>query len=188
MGGVFRGIPRGGFMGTLAGLCLLWSHAAIVPAHAVELHEEAAVKAAYVMRFAGHVEWPAPKMQADQIRVAVLGDSALAQQLESQARGRILGGRQVVVTRVTTATAARDAHVLVVGTARRASLRGLVRALDGEPVLVVAAEDHALRGGAMINFVKDADRLRFEISRASAQAAGLRISSELLSVAVRVQQ
>lgn len=173
---------------TLAWLCALWACNALAPAHAVQNYSESAVKAAFVLRFAGYVEWP---QQTDAIApfvIAVLGDDSLASNLESLAADRSIFGRPVQVRRVAAATEARDAEVLVVGASRRGNLRALLRPLAGSSVLVVSAEEDALAGGSVINFLKEQDRIRFEVSLPAARRMGLRISSELLSVAARVQR
>ena len=81
-----------------------------------------------------------------------------------------------------------DAHVLYVGADRRGSLRELLAPLDGRSVLVVSDEEDALESGSTIN-LRMADRhVRFEVSLPAARQAQLKISSELLALAVRVQK
>jgi hypothetical protein len=58
-----------------------------------------------------------------------------------------------------------------------------VSRLGGAPVLVVSDEAHFASRGGMIGFFRDADRVRFEVNPAAAEAAGLRISSRLLGLA-----
>jgi hypothetical protein len=54
-------------------------------------------------------------------------------------------------------------------------------------VLVVADAQDGLRHGAMVNFQLVDQRVRFEISLRNAKAAGLVLSSRLLSAAIRVE-
>jgi len=51
----------------------------------------------------------------------------------------------------------------------------------------VTDEDHGLDEGSTVNFMLVDHRLRFEISLTAATRSGLKISSELLSVAARVE-
>lgn len=185
--------PAAGNTGTrsrraLAWLCALWACSALAPAHAVQSYSESAVKAAFVLRFAGYVEWPQQTDTTAPFVIAVLGDASLASNLEGLGEDRSIAGRPVQVRRVDSAGAARDAQVLVVGSTRRGSLRTLLRPLTGSSVLVVSAEEDALAAGSVINFLKEQDRMRFEVSLPAARRMGLRISSELLSVAARVQR
>lgn len=172
----------------LSGVLGLWACAAAAPAHGVDVYSESAVRAAFVMRFANYVEWPPDALATDRFQIAVLGDASLAGHIEELATGRALSGRAVHVHRISAVSQLRDAQVLVVGAARRGELRGMLRDLAGRPVLVITAEEGALAAGSVINFQRDQGRVRFEISVPAAQRRGLRISSELLSVAARVQQ
>lgn len=172
----------------LALLCALWTCSSLAPAEAVQAYPESAVKAAFVLRFAGYVEWPQTGADADPLRIAVLGDPAITAHLEDLAANRIIAGREVQVRRVPSVAAAKDAQVLVMGSPRPRPLEVLLRPLAGSSVLVVTDEEDALQSGSVINFVKEANRLRFEVSLPAARRMGLRISSELLSVAAVVQR
>lgn len=182
------GAARARGLHAIAALFALSALAAPMRAMPAEVYSESAVKAAFVLRFAGYVEWVTDALPAGEFRIAVIGDSQMADHLEELAAGRILSGRPVQVRRVNSAAQARDAQVLVIGTARRGSLSALLRPLAGQAMLVVTSEEDALAAGSVINFLRDGSRIRFEISLPAARLMGLRVSSELLSVAVRVQQ
>ena len=183
-----RGIGRARGLQAIAALLALGALAAPMPARPVEVYSESAVKAAFVLRFAGYVEWTSDALPPREFRIAVLGDPAVAASLEALAAGRILSGRAVHVRAVSSVAQAMDAQVLVIGTTRRGGLASLLRPLAGQAMLIVTGEDDALAAGSVINFLKDGSRMRFEISLPAARRMGLRVSSELLSVAVRVQQ
>lgn len=181
------GGTTGAFTRAIAILLALWAWTAAVPGHAVQIDSESGQKAAFVLRFAGFVEWP-PGADSEIFRIAVLGDTAVAGDLEELADGRQVGGRPVRVSRVTSVSAARDAQVLVVGSAHGPRLHDLLEPLAGHSVLVVTAENGALAAGSAINFLQHEDRVRFEVSLPAARRMGLRVSSELLSVAARVER
>lgn len=181
-------------------LVLSWGILAVVPGVVIAAVASAAVRSAavadagsqatratFVLRFTEYVEWPEAALPSTELRVAVLGDPAMVTGLQVAA-DRQESDRRITVTRVLTAAQARDAHVLVVGRSRNASLRSVSRQLGSHPVLLVTAEAGALGSGSMINFVDVPGRVRFEVGLATAQRAGLRISSELLSVAARVER
>ena len=77
--------------------------------------------------------------------------------------------------------------MVYVGNEYRGDLHELISSLGHRPVLVVTDEADALAAGSMVNFVIADGRVRFEVSLTSAARAGLKISSQLLAVAVRVQ-
>jgi YfiR/HmsC-like len=78
-----------------------------------------------------------------------------------------------------------DPQMLYVGAAHTDFLR-TVASDAGRHVLVVTNEAQGLDVGSALNFVTVDKRVRFEVSLTAADRAGIKISSELLSVALRV--
>ncbi len=60
--------------------------------------------------------------------------------------------------------------------------------LNGSSVLTVSDMPQFSRQGGMVQFILDGSRVRFEINLASAERAGLTLSSELLKLAVNVRK
>jgi hypothetical protein len=58
--------------------------------------------------------------------------------------------------------------------------------LEAAPVLTVSETNDFIDSGGMIALVRNRDRIRWEINRSSAESAGLRLSAQLLSMAVKV--
>lgn len=169
-------------------LCSLLGHAWTSTVVARDLHAEDAVKAAFVLRFAGYVEWPEVAAPEDNFTIVVLGASEIALRLQALAAGRSVMNRPVQVRRIASIRDVGDAHVLYVGADRRGDLRDLVAAVAGRSVLVVSDEDDALKSGSTINLRVADQHVRFEVSLPAARRAHLRISSELLALAVRVHK
>src|SRR4051812_48446196 len=145
------------------------------------------VKAAFLYRFGTYVEWPGAKAAGDAITLAVLGAPTVATLLADYVPGRNIQGRPVAVRSITRIEDVRDAELLFIGRENSVMLAELVDALGKRPVLVVADAPDGLRHGAMVNFQLVDQRVRFEISLRNAKAAGLVLSSGLLSAALRVE-
>jgi hypothetical protein len=147
-----------------------------------------AVKAAYLYQFGSFVDWPVATFKGpqDPLVIAVLGDEAVAGDLEQLAAGRSVEGRPLRIRTLKDGEAPGPVHVLFIGTMRPAKLRDLLAATPG-PVLVVTQQEGALQAGSVINFVADGARVRFNASLASAEVRGLRLSARLLAVAQSVE-
>ena len=78
-------------------------------------------------------------------------------------------------------------QILFVGSGNAGALRAIMAAANGEPILLVTDEDDGLNHGSVLNFVTVDRRVRFEVSLTAADRLRLKISSELLAVAVRVR-
>jgi YfiR/HmsC-like len=169
-------------------ICGVWCAAWAAPAAANDLHSEDSIKAAFVLRFASYVEWPEDAAQSATFTVAVIGASDVAVRLQTLTSGRLLMNRPVQVRRIASIQDVGDARIVYIGTDRRDDLRELLASLGERGVLVISSEDAALAAGSTINLLVSDQRVRFEISLAAARRARLRISSELLALAVRVQK
>lgn len=166
----------------------LWAAICTVPAIAGDMHAEDAVKAAFVLRFAAYVEWPEDPEPDANFTVVVLGASEIGLRLQALAAGRSVMNRPIQVRRITSISDVGDAQILYVGADRRGNLHELLAPLAGRGVLVISDEERALDSGSIINLRMADQRVRFEVSLPSARRAGLRISSDLLALAVRVQK
>lgn len=171
----------------LAAMAFAPRPAASAPDDATALEQR--VKAAFLYKFAGYVEWPETAFaSADMpVTIGVIGDDALASELVQLAMGRTVDGRPVSVRRLTAADALSGLHILFVASAERAHLAQFARSLQAQPALVVSESDGALNQGSTINFVISNGRVRFEISLDNAEKQGIRLSSRLLTVALSVR-
>ena len=147
------------------------------------------VKAAYLHRFAGYVDWP-PKAFADPATpfvIGVVGAETVLAELSRLTAGRTVQGRAVEVHRLSAAGPPADVHVVFVGRdVGVEATAAVVAAYRGRPVLTVTEAPRGLDNGAVLNFVEVDKRVRFEAAPAVAELGGLRLSSRLLAVAVRV--
>jgi hypothetical protein len=145
------------------------------------------VKAAFLYHFGTYVQWPDAAPGAPAMTIAVLDHAAVAGQLARFLPGRRIQGREVAVVEITGIEELGSAEILFIGGGQSARLTGLIAALQGRPTLIVTDTDDGLERGAMVNFRLVDSRVRFEISVARAEQAGLMLSSRLLSAAWRVE-
>ena len=164
----------------LLGLLALW--AGMCQAQ----YAEEEVKAAFLYNFARFVEWPAAHAPGAELVVAVVGADAVEEQLQRIAADRTRDRRMQVRSLAPGAPLA-GVHILYVGADEPGRLEKLVGEARRQHILVVSDTPNGLARGAVINFVTN-DRVRFEVSLKAAEDAGLRLSSRLLSVAMRIRK
>jgi len=162
--------------------------AAATRAQARELEHQ--VKAAYLYKFAGHVEWPAGTFaSADTpLTFGVLGADDVATELERIKPGRMINEHPLAVRTLRPGDSLNGVQVLFVGQQDATALKRGLEPARQMPVLTVTETPGALGLGSMINFVLVESRVRFEISATRAERQGLKLSSKLLAVAQRVEQ
>lgn len=166
----------------LAALVALAACAGAAQVHAQDVSEPA-VKAAFLFKFLGYVDWPLPTEGS--YVIATAGAEDVAAELDRLVAGRSINGRRIVVRRLRDSEGARGAQVLFVGRGY-ANPRELLRSVHRQPILTVTESEPGLEAGAIVNLVTREDRVGFEVSLDAAERAGIAISSRMLGVARRV--
>jgi hypothetical protein len=144
---------------------------------------EIRLKAAYIYNFARFVEWPARSGNGP-VRIGVLGKGDLASPLAQVVRGKMANGRSIEVAQFDSMTDSDCCEILLIERSESKHIQEIVLALSGKPVLTVCDATDGLREGVMISFRVFEESVRFEINKEAAERAGLRISSQLLKVAL----
>ena len=149
---------------------------------------ETAVKASYLYKFAPFVQWPprAFASASSPLHICVIGADPFERTLEAVVRGQQVQGRDIAIVHMDSlnAQSAASCHILFVGKPVGQSTGDALHAAEGLPVLTVTDMSQGVSGG-MIQFVLRHGRVRFTIDAAAAGAAGVQISSKLLTLAVR---
>jgi hypothetical protein len=146
------------------------------------------VKAVFLFNFAKYVTWPAmdigERSPAD-VHVCVTGATPFFTLLKAAIQGETLDGKPLLPVALDGLDAARGCQILYVGDTQSADAKAWLSAVRGRQVLTVG--DGALNADTVIAFVRDENRIRFDINRAAASRRGLNISSKLLRLARQVQ-
>ena len=145
------------------------------------------VMAAFVHRFTQFVEWPQGALSgSDEMVICVAGSDEFLATLQGVVRGNVLGGRPIVAREARSPQEVRGCHVLFVSFLASRPER-FVAAARGLPVLTVGDSTDFLEAGGIINLRIVDRRIRFAIDAAAASQVGLRLSSQLLDLAVEVR-
>jgi hypothetical protein len=153
---------------------------------------EQRVKAAYLYKFAGFVEWPEDTFSQPEtpFTFAVADDERIAKALEELVAGRKVEGRSVQVRRVHSGDELGEIQILFLAKAgtKLASppASQFIAKLKPRPMLVVTQSADAIAQGSVINFALADGKIRFEVSLDAAEKRGLKLSSRLLAVAQQV--
>jgi hypothetical protein len=143
------------------------------------------LKAAYVFNFAKFVEWPA-SAEGRPLTFCVVNAGGLSSALANAVSEKHIGARSLGV-RALSASDSRDSCDLLFVSSSLVGKGGLTGHRADLPVLTISdAEGFASHGG-MIEIFAEGNRIRFNINAENARRAGLRISSNLLRLATKVE-
>lgn len=147
------------------------------------------VKAAYLYQFGRYVESPSEQAQAtDSFVICVIGQDPFGAILDDTVRGKIISGHAVTVKRIATLTESQGCRTLYISPSETGRLPEILTALAGRTVLTVGEGKKFTEHGGMIAFVLKDRKVRFVVNLVAARAAALQLSSELLRLAVSIEQ
>jgi hypothetical protein len=146
------------------------------------------VKAAYLYDFGKFVAWPAKVAASDDFPICVLGQDPFGPTFDATIAGETINGKKVVVNRITKPQDALSCRILFISASEESQLKEILATIDKTSVLTVSDISQFTRRGGMIQFVTDANRVRFEVNVTTAERAGLTLSSQLLKVAINVRK
>ena len=148
---------------------------------------EYGVKAAFLYNFTKFVEWPASAFpERGSLRLCVFGDDPFGKSLQTVVEGEQVQGRPITLLRIDSLGDPRLCHILFLSRKETERLPAVLAAVRGAPVLTVGEAPGILDKGAGVNFVLQEGKVRFEINQTAVAGNGLKMSSKLLRLALRV--
>lgn len=154
------------------------SQAETIPSPAYQL------KASYIYHFTKFIDWPAEKLAGagGEFSICVLGKDPFGKALDVIS-GKKAHGARIQVFRIK-APDERDCHIVFVNEEDPELEVQFIEAASQPGVLVIGESEKFIEHGGLLRFLTLKDRVRFQIDRDRAEAAGLRIAKKLMSVAV----
>ena len=153
-------------------------------------HElEYRVKAAYLYNFAVFVTWPDEDgASLDPIVVGVLGDDPFGELLDATLDGKLVRERPLEIRRYASLEELGQCDVLFVAADQSATVDRILEQVGSRAVLTISELDGIARRGGVVTLYRESDRIRFRVNIASAERAGLKVSSRLLKLAEVVRE
>ena len=140
------------------------------------------VKAAFIKNFVKFIEWPA--RPAGGLTFCILGEDPFRETLKGP--DDVGGGRSLSYRRIGKLKDAEGCQILFVTRSEAQALPEILAAFAGREVLTIGDGEGLAKGGLMIGFLFEEQKVRFEANLEPVRRAGLSISSKLLGLAKTV--
>jgi hypothetical protein len=165
------------------------ANGAVPASSAAAAQPEYQVKAAFLYQLMKFVEWPPNALRAgsETITIGVLGESPIAGALRSY-EGTQIQGRRVVVKHFRALEDLEFSHVLFISASEKDRLEVILAAIKNAGTLTVGEVETFTSLGGIVGFLIVENRIAFEINRAAAEEARLKLSAQLLSLAKTVRE
>ncbi len=166
---------------------------AFLPANASYTHaqtlseQEYTLKAVFLLNFAKFIDWPETARPKDQaiLNICIVGDRRL-NELFMSIHGKTASGRVVNVilnNNINNIPDMANCHILYLCSSDIDLQTKILESLRGRSILTVGETRGFCSIGGIVNFFKEAGRVRFEINPDTAQSCNIKISAKLLNVA-----
>jgi hypothetical protein len=141
-------------------------------------------KAIFVYNFIKYIEWPAA---GQQFKIGVLnGTPEVMTAFEKMIEKKSGEGQKIVLENYNSATAVSNCNILFIPDNQSTTLAEVSAKMAGKPTLIVTEADGLIKKGSGINFIVVDGKLRFELNRSTLKSADLKVSSNLLGLAILV--
>lgn len=169
-----------------AAVVLAWTSAARAQA---EVSREYQLKAAFLVKFAQFVEWPADPAQAlapaAETNICLVGNDPFGSALDTIVSLSDSRDDFIAVQRVSEGEF-DGCRFLFVGADLAPRLRAVLAKIGTRPVVTVSDIPHFAENGGIIELFLDGRNVRFKINDAEAGQRGIKLSSKLLALAREV--
>lgn len=138
--------------------------------------------AGFIYHFSKYVQWPE---QSGDLVVGVLGNSPINTELAA-IDGKMAGNRKVIIKNLKSMSDVGSCQIVFIPQSMSADIADLYSKTKGKNILIVSETDNGAKKGAIINFIQDGGKVRFELNMKAAADNGLKISADLQKVAIMV--
>jgi len=147
--------------------------------------EEYNLKAAFIYNFTNFIDWGA--LQPDEpFVIGIMGSSLIKEPLEEIARTKTVNNRKIIVREFSNPDEITSCNILFVSQKTPFSLEDILSKTTSKKILLISERSGYANQGACLNFVVANDRLKFEANLNAINALGLKVSSQLLKLAILV--
>jgi len=138
-------------------------------------------KALFIFNITKLVDWPSDYKQGDFI-IKVLGKS----EISNHFLGKKVINQAITASNSLSVESIGKCHILFISAEESGQLGTVLSRFKGKPTLIICESPGMCSKGACINFVKKDNKLGIEVSKASIEKQGLKVSSDLISLGTTV--
>ena len=140
------------------------------------------VKALFIYNFTNYIDWPG--RSGGSFVIAVLGESPIIGELQAVAKMKKVGTSSIEIKKVGSVAEIGNSQIVFLPLQKKKSLPELSQALAGKPILIVS---DGASGDFGINFIEDAQKQLFQISKSNIESHKLKVNATLITLGIAVK-
>lgn len=139
----------------------------------------------FIYNFSKYVKWPEGQQSGDFV-IAVIGSDNMAKTLKAMASNKKVSGHNIVIKEYNNSSEVGSCHILYVAEGSSNQISAVLAKTSQKPVLIVSDKPGLAKKGAVINFIEQDGKIKFELNQQMAESRGLKVSGSLTSLAILV--
>lgn len=143
----------------------------------------AQAQSVFIYNFTRLIEWPSDYKSGEFI-IGVYGSSEVFNEVKNFCNGKMVGTQPITVKKFGTIDEIGKCHMLFVAYNKTKEIAPITSKIGGNKTLIISERKGALEDGSAINFVINEDKLKFELKASNGTKYGLKIHSNLESMAI----
>lgn len=145
------------------------------------------VKAVFLYHFTQYLQWPG-ELERGVFTIVVFGQSEIVAPLQEIAKKKTVGPRSIVVRQCSEIGQIGRPRILFISKSAAPRISQVLEKTRGMDILTVGEVEGLGFRGVAVNFVMREGTIKFEMSEKALKDARIRISSQLLKLAILVDE
>ncbi|SFC26071.1 protein of unknown function [Flexibacter flexilis DSM 6793] len=137
----------------------------------------------FIMNFIKYIQWP--NVNSDFV-IGVLGNADIVEELERSVANKNVSGQKIIVKTFDKVSDIDNCQVLYIPQGKSKLLADVITKVSGKNTLIITEKSGLADKGSGINFVLKDGRWKFELNKDATEKAGLKVSSDLLRLAILI--
>lgn len=138
-----------------------------------------------VFNFTKYVQWPDHNASGEFV-IGVIGNADVFNTLNSWYGGKPRGSKTYVIKKFGSAAEMTDCNVVFIDKSKSGEFEGVKAKINGKGTLLITDKNGLGLKGSSINFKTEGEKLKFELNQKAMEAANLKVSSALSSMAILI--
>ncbi|MDP8243209.1 MAG: YfiR family protein [Candidatus Hinthialibacter antarcticus] len=157
-------------------------------AQSQRVYDEYEVKAAFIYNCMLFVDWPneTDNESKKPYTICILGEDPFGKFLNTIARTKTIQSRPIKIQRIKSLEEFKDAHILFISKNEQRNLKKILETVSDKPILTIADFSGFADNGGVLEFLLINNRVNFRVNEKTANQAKLRMSAQLLNLAVEI--
>lgn len=148
-------------------------------------NNESAIKAMFIYNFTKYIDWP--QQQKENFTVAILGYSEVMNDMLHIASNKKVNNKSIVIKNIQQVSADENYEILFIPETEKDKVKNVIELLPGKGVLLITESKNMAQQGSCINIINLDGKFRFELNEDAIRKQGLKVSNQLLTLAIIVK-